>query len=135
MTKKWFNAAATATLLTAAAVSGVTSGSANAQSTLIEEYRSAKSSGLVGEKMDGYIEAVSAPSSSIEALVSAINIKRKDVYFTVAEKTGARPDEAAFTGGCTNIKNTKPGEFYQLPDSSWTVRTAGAPKLNAKCPQ
>ena len=39
------------------------------------------------------------------ALVSAINIKRKDVYFKVASQTGARPDEAAFTGGCKNIKS------------------------------
>jgi uncharacterized protein len=131
MTKKWFEVASAAILLGAAASSGVVW----AQTSLVDEYRSAKSSGLVGEQMDGYIEAVSTPSASIEALVSAINIKRKDVYFKVAQQTGARPDEAAFTGGCTNIKNTKPGEYYQSANGGWAKRTAEAPALNSKCPQ
>lgn len=131
MSKKWIEVASAAVVMVAAASSGVVW----AQSSLADEYRSAKTSGLVGEKMDGYIEAVSAPSASISALVSAINIKRKDVYFKVAQQTSARPDEAAFTGGCTNIKNTKPGEFYQTPDGSWAKRAADAPALNSKCPQ
>jgi uncharacterized protein len=131
MSSKWFEVATAAILLGATAGTSVVW----AQTSVVDEYRAAKSSGLVGEQMDGYIEAVSAPSASITALVSAINIKRKDVYFKVAQQTGARPDEAAFTGGCTNIKNTKPGEFYQAPDGSWAKRGADAPALNSKCPQ
>jgi hypothetical protein len=131
MSKKWIEVASAAIVMVTAASSGVVM----AQSSLADEYRSAKTSGLVGEKMDGYIAAVATPSASIAALVSAINIKRKDVYFKVAEQTGARPDEAAFTGGCTNIKNTKPGEYYQTPGGSWAQRDAGAPQLNSKCPQ
>jgi uncharacterized protein len=130
MKSKWIEILGAAALLgTAMSISGV-----SAQS-IVDQYRGAKTSGLVGEKMDGYIESVSAPSASIAALVSAINIKRKDIYFGVAQQTGSRPDDAAFAGGCTNIKNTKPGEYYQAPDGSWVQRTAGAPRLNVKCPQ
>ncbi len=132
MNRKWIEMAGAAILFGAATA---TTGVVFAQSSLADEYRSAKTSGLVGEKMDGYIEAVSAPSASIAALVSAINIKRKDVYFKVAQQTGSRPDEAAFTGGCTNINNTKPGEYYQTPGGNWTQRDGGAPQLNGRCPQ
>lgn len=131
MQKKSIQMAAAAIILGAAMAAGVVS----AQSSLADEYRSAKTSGLVGEKMDGYIDAVSAPSASIAALVSAINIKRKDVYFKVAQQTSSRPDEAAFAGGCTNIRNTKPGEYYQTPGGGWALRDGGAPQLNTRCPQ
>ncbi|NJM50786.1 MAG: YdbL family protein [Sphingomonadales bacterium] len=130
MSKNWVEIIAAAALLSVSVIPGV-----SAAQTLVDQYKGAKSSGLVGEKMDGYIGAVTQPSASIEALISAINIKRKDVYFKVAEQTRARPDEAAFTGGCTNIKNTKPGEFYQAPGGSWVQRTDAAPQLDSKCPQ
>ncbi|MFC4292368.1 YdbL family protein [Sphingorhabdus arenilitoris] len=130
MSKNWIEVTAAAALLAVSVVPGV-----SVAQTLVDQYKGAKSSGLVGEKMDGYIGAVSTPSASIEALISAINIKRKDVYFKVAETTRARPDEAAFTGGCTNIKNTKPGEYYQAPNGSWVQRTDGPPQLDSKCPQ
>lgn len=131
MNKKSIQMTLAAIIFGAAMAAGVVS----AQSSLADEYRNAKNSGLVGEKVDGYIEAVSQPSASIAALVSAINIKRKDVYFKVAEQTGSRPDEAALAGGCTNINNTKPGEYYQAPNGSWTQRGAGAPRLDSRCPQ
>ncbi len=127
---KWVEFTAAALALAATAMPAAVS----AQS-LKQQYDQAKSSGLVGEKMDGYIGAVSAPSASVDALIKAINIKRKEVYFNVASQTGARPDEAAFTGGCTNIKNTENGEYYQAPNGSWVQRTAGPPQLNSKCPQ
>lgn len=130
MSKKWVKIAAAAMILGVGAQSALVS----AQS-LVQQYRGAKAQGLVGEKMDGYIGAVSSPSASISALISAINIKRKDVYFGVAARTSARPDEAAFTGGCTNIKNTKPGEYYQAPNGSWKKRTSAPPLLSSKCPQ
>ena len=130
MSKQWIEVAAAAFVLGAASIPGV----AMAQS-LAEQYKGAKSSGLVGEQIDGYIAPVSTPSASIEALVSAINIKRKEVYFKVAGETQSRPDQAAAIAACTNIKNTKPGEYYQAPDRSWKQRTDEAPLLSSNCPQ
>ncbi|MEE9433043.1 MAG: YdbL family protein [Sphingorhabdus sp.] len=130
MARKWIEIVAAALALGATASSSVV-----VAQSLGAKYNAAKSSGLVGEKMDGYIGPVSSPSASVSALISAINIKRKDVYFRIAKQTSARPVDAAFAGGCTNIKNTESGEYYQAPNGSWVKRAPGRPQLNSKCPQ
>ena len=99
------------------------------------QYLAAKKSGLIGEKMDGEIGTVSAPSAGLKSLVDAINIERKAVYLRLAKQQGVRPADAGVSAGCNQIKKTKPGEYYQAPAGNWVQRTAGAPQLNAVCPK
>jgi uncharacterized protein len=98
-------------------------------------YQSARTEGLVGEKPDGYLGFVSAPSPAIRALVDDLNIKRKAVYTKEAAANGATVVEMAFRNGCRLIsERTSPGEKYQKPDGSWTTRSDGAASLDARCP-
>jgi len=99
-------------------------------------YEAARSSGQVGEKMDGYLGVVGASSSELQRVVSDINIKRRALYSQRAQ--AASPpvtlEEYALTAGCIAIAKTAPGEKYQAPDGSWQTRGAGAPMRDSRCP-
>jgi len=98
-------------------------------------YQSARDSGLVGEKSDGYLGFVSAPSPAIKALVEDINIKRRAVYSKEALPNGATIEEMALRTGCRLIaERTVAGEKYQTPSGQWKTRDSSAPELDPRCP-
>lgn len=98
-------------------------------------YQQARAEGLIGEKTDGYLGFVAAPSPAIRALVEDLNIKRKAKYTEEALTQGATVEEMAFRTGCRLIKErTVPGERYQAPDRSWKTRDASPPVLDVRCP-
>lgn len=98
-------------------------------------YQSAREGGLIGEKTDGYLGFVSAPSPAIKALVDDLNIKRKSAYTKEAAANGATVEEMALRNGCRLIsERTVAGEKYQLPGGAWATRTATAPTLDPRCP-
>ncbi len=97
-------------------------------------YQSARDSGAVGEKTDGYLGAVGNQSPAINSLVRKNYLLRKQVYTKTAQAQGISVERAAFFGGCKNIQRTVPGEKYQAPDGSWKTRGSGAPELDASCP-
>jgi uncharacterized protein len=99
-------------------------------------YQSARDGGLVGEKTDGYLGFVVAPSPAIKALVDDLNIKRKSAYTKEAAANGATVEEMALRNGCRLIaERTVAGEKYQLPGGTWATRTEVTPKLDPRCPQ
>lgn len=119
-----------AALLIGAAVAG-----SGAMAQRDPAYQQARSEGLIGEKTDGYLGFVSAPSPAVRALVEDLNIKRKAKYTEEALANGATVEEMAFRTGCRLIKErTVPGEKYQAPDGSWKTRDASPPLLDVRCP-
>lgn len=97
-------------------------------------YAAARSSGKVGEKMDGYLGIVGSETVELRRIVNDINIKRRAVYSERAQATNATLEEYALTAGCQAILATKPGEKYQAPDGSWQTRTSAAPMRDSRCP-
>lgn len=97
-------------------------------------YAAARSSGQVGEQMDGYLGIVGAATPELQRLVNDINIKRKAVYAEKAQAAGATIEQYAITAGCLAIAKTVPGEKYQAPDGSWQTRTSAAPQRDSRCP-
>lgn len=97
-------------------------------------YAAARSSGIVGEKMDGYLGIVADASSQVRAMVADLNIRRRAVYAERAQAEGATLEEYAFTAGCLAILRTEPGEYYQAPDGSWQQRTNAPPRRDPRCP-
>lgn len=98
-------------------------------------YQSARESGLVGEKSDGYLGFVIAPSPSTKALVDDINIKRRAAYSKEALANGATIEEMALCTGCRLIaERTVAGEKYQTPSGQWKTRDSSAPELDPRCP-
>lgn len=97
-------------------------------------YDAARSSGQVGEKMDGYLGIVGAGNSDLQRLVNDINIKRRAVYAEKAQAANATLEEYALTAGCIAISRTVPGEKYQAPDGTWQTRTSAPPVRDSRCP-
>ncbi len=97
-------------------------------------YASARSAGLVGEKMDGYLGIVVASTPELQRIVNDINIKRRALYSERARATNATIEEYALTAGCQAILKTEPGEKYQAPDGSWQTRTSAPPQRDSRCP-
>jgi uncharacterized protein YdbL (DUF1318 family) len=97
-------------------------------------YAAARSSGQIGEKMDGYLGYVVPPTPAVKAMVEDLNIKRKAVYAQQAQSQHATVEEYALTAGCLAISRTAPGEKYQAPDGSWQTRTSAPPQRDARCP-
>jgi uncharacterized protein YdbL (DUF1318 family) len=96
-------------------------------------YAAARASGQVGEKPDGYLQAL-AGDSATRALVDDLNIKRRAAYFEQARAEAVPVDQVAFVAGCRNVLRTVAGEKYQAPDGSWQTRGAGAPLRDSRCP-
>jgi len=120
------------TAAAAAAAIGVIAAPALAQRD--PAYEAARSSGQVGEKMDGYLGIVGAGNAALQRVVSDINIKRRAVYAEKARAANATLEEYALTAGCLAIARTSPGEKYQAPDGSWQTRTAAPPQRDSRCP-
>ena len=97
-------------------------------------YAAARSSGQVGERMDGYLGIVVGETPALRRIVNDINIKRRAVYSERAKANNATLEEYALTAGCQAILATSAGEKYQAPDGSWQTRGAGAPQRDSRCP-
>ncbi|MEP7221405.1 MAG: YdbL family protein [Novosphingobium sp.] len=123
-----FRSAAAAAFIAAALLAGP------AQAQRDPAYASARASGQVGEKTDGYLGVVGTGNAEVRHLVDDINIKRKAVYAQQAQAQHATVEEYAFTAGCLAIGRTVSGEKYQAPDGSWNTRTSAAPVRDDRCP-
>ena len=115
-----------------AVILGVLAGPAMAQRD--PAYAAARSSGQVGEKMDGYLDIVGQATPELRRLVNDINIKRRAVYAEQARENGVTLEEYALSTGCQLILKTVPGEMYQAPDGSWQTRTSAPPRRDSRCP-
>ena len=123
------------TLLTAAGAAlaiGLVAAPASAQRD--PAYQSARESGQVGEKADGYLGIVGNATPALRRMVDDINIRRRAVYAERARSEGATLEEYAFTAGCLAIARTSPGEMYQAPGGAWQRRGPGAPTRDPRCP-
>ncbi len=80
----------------------------------------AKSQGLVGERTDGYVGTVSEPASGpVQAVVDAVNAKRRAVYEEIARKNGTTAEAVAMLAGVKLIERAAVGEWVTNADGTW----------------
>jgi len=80
----------------------------------------AKSEGLVGEKVDGYVGIVVAnPTAPVIALVKNINAKRAAAYLEIAKKNGTAVDAVAALAGAKLIERAAKGEWVTDDAGTW----------------
>lgn len=78
------------------------------------DLQSAKSQGLVGEQLNGYLGVVSASAGSdVNALVADINDKRKQKYQSIAKENGTSLDTVELLAGKKAIEKTSNGNYIQ----------------------
>lgn len=82
----------------------------------------AKAQGLVGERPDGYVEAVGDASAEVRTFVQDVNAKRRVAYEKVAGQNGAPVDDVAKIAGKKLIDNARPGTFVKV-DGRWVKKS------------
>ena len=85
----------------------------------------ARATGAVGERFDGYIGIAAPVSGLVRSQVSTINIRRRSLYSSLAARKGASPQDVGVTAGCTLLARTPVGGSYMLSDGAWRRRAAG----------
>lgn len=81
----------------------------------------ARSSGLVGEKLDGYVQAMKS-TPEVSALVADVNAKRKAEYARISQQNGQSVDVVAKLAAAQIIPGLDAGSSYQGSDGSWKTK-------------
>lgn len=80
----------------------------------------AKSQGLVGEKVDGFISAVKpVQNEELQALIDSTNEGRRKVYAQLAERNGITEEEVGILSAEKLRANAKQGEYFQDITGQW----------------
>lgn len=85
------------------------------------DLHSARASGSVGEKADGYIAALKS-SPEVNALVADVNAKRKAEYARISKQNGQPVDVVGSVAAQEIVNNLPAGGLYQGSDGSWRKR-------------
>ncbi len=75
----------------------------------------AKAKGLVGERTNGYLGAVSPSHAEAQALVEDVNQKRRQAYEAIATRNRTNVHAVETLAGEKAIQNTKPGNLVEGP--------------------
>lgn len=81
----------------------------------------AKQQGLVGERIDGLLGAVT-PSAEVEALVASVNAGRMKSYGEIAAKRGIPASEVAKVAAQSLIAQTPSGQYVQDVGGAWVKK-------------
>lgn len=72
----------------------------------------AKSQGLVGERADGYLQAMGG-GGDVKALVSDINAKRRAAYADIAKKNNVSVDQVGRLTAPKAFSESPPGTYVE----------------------
>lgn len=81
----------------------------------------AKTAGLVGERVDGYLGLVDPDriDAKLRRHVAEINARRRDVYTRMSGETGESLSFIAALTAARQIEKAAPGEFVMTQDGVW----------------
>ena len=94
---------------------------AGASSTFALSLDEAKTKGLVGEKLNGYLGAVNPSNAEAQALIEDVNQKRRQAYEDIAKRNRTTVKVVETLAGEKAVQNTKPGNFVEGP-GGWIKR-------------
>jgi uncharacterized protein YdbL (DUF1318 family) len=93
----------------------------------------AKRAVQIGERYDGYLGYVIAPSAGLRRQVDAVNIRRRTLYYSLAARKGVSPQEVGITAACSLLRRISVGEYYLQGQSGWQRYTPGRPPVPSYC--
>lgn len=87
---------------------------ASAGLAVAADLQSAKSDGLVGEQLNGYLGIVDAGASSdVRALAKEVNAKRKAKYESIANQNSTSLETVELLAGKKAVEKTQAGNYIQ----------------------
>ena len=91
-----------------------------ARPAVAADLAAAKSEGLLGERIDGFVGVVKADApATIRALADDINGRRRQEYARIAEREGIAVEAVAQLAGEKLIARADPGEWVVGADGQW----------------
>jgi len=92
-----------------------------APAAMADSLDDAKSAGLVGEKLDGYLGVVSSSAGvDVQRLVQDINLRRRDSYRAIADAMdGTTLSDVEVLAGAKLIGKTPAGQYVQNSSGAW----------------
>jgi hypothetical protein len=106
-----------------ALAAGLLTVSAGAQSPAIAQ---AIEAGQVGERYDGYMGVPGNVSAEVRRQVSAVNIRRRNLYLQLSSRRNVTAELAGMATACQLLSQLAPGEPYMLSDGVWRRHSTGA---------
>ena len=83
----------------------------------------AKSSGLVGERNDGYVGyVVTPPANDVKTVVKEVNNKRKAKFTHSAESNNLKTEQVAYRFYQRALQATAKGNYYQDASGAWVKK-------------
>lgn len=83
--------------------------------------------GQVGERFDGYMGFAAPPTGELRRQVTAVNIRRRNLYIELAQRRNVTAEVIGLATACELISHIRPGQAYMLKDGVWRRRAAGQP--------
>ena len=84
------------------------------------DLNTAKSTGLIGERNDGYLGYVIKPASKeTQALLKDVNTKRRGIFTASAEKNSISTEQVANRFYQLAVEKTTTGNYYQDLSDNW----------------
>ena len=93
----------------------------------------ARRAGQIGERYDGYLGYVTAPSPALRRQVDAVNIRRRSLYSNLAARRGVSPQEVGITAACSLLRRIGLGEYYLPGQGSWRRVAPGQSPVPGYC--
>ncbi len=79
----------------------------------------AKTNGLVGETLSGYLAVVQANNSEATKLVADINVQRTVKYSEIAQKNNLKTKDVASIAGQKLVTRASAGEYVRGINGQW----------------
>lgn len=86
------------------------------------DFQSAKSQGLVGEAMTGYIAPVNAASPEVNTLVLEVNAKRRLEYQRISGENGQPLSVVEKLAAGKIFDKLEKGAYYKAANGSWAQK-------------
>jgi uncharacterized protein len=86
---------------------------------------SARASGVIGERFDGYLGYATSPSAALRSQVDSINIRRRALYSSLAVRRSVTPQDVGIAAACQLMQRVAVGEAYMLNEGVWRRRRPG----------
>lgn len=81
--------------------------------------------GQVGERYDGYMGVFGNVSGEVRRQVSAVNIRRRNLYLQLSSRRNVTAELAGMATACQLLSQLAAGEPYMLSDGVWRRHLAG----------
>jgi len=81
--------------------------------------------GQVGERYDGYMGVLGDVSGEVRRQVSAVNIRRRNLYLQLSSRRNVTAELAGKATACQLLSQLAAGEPYMLSDGVWRRHSPG----------